>query len=114
MNSKTITAVVLTALPLLGAPVAGADPVEDGDPDVYGLMSQGESHEVWENGLRNCVTLDQADGTVASVVALVNSYQAKGWDVESSMDIVYQSVADRCPEHTTNMQKAMRTFGDFS
>lgn len=65
------------------------------------------------------MTLDQAyesSPPVGSddVVALIESYRAQGWDVESDSDIVWESVEGRCPEYLDAVKRAVRSYGDPS
>lgn len=84
------------------------------EPDVFGLITPDEQQEVWNNGNRNCVTLDQAGGTESSIGALIDRYQADGWDLESSVDIVWESVTGRCSEYLGAVKRVARTYGDPS
>ena len=93
---------------------ASADPVGDADDDIYGLVTPGEQQEIWANGQRNCVILDQKGGTTDAVGALIDQYQAEDWDLESASDIVWESVQGRCPEYLDAVKRAVRTYGDPS
>lgn len=105
---------LIMAAGLVLAPVAHADP--DGGPDsgvgTFGLITDDEAQEIWANGQRNCVILDQAGGTPDSVGALIDRYQAEGWDQESSIDIVWESATGRCPEYVDTVKRVARTYGD--
>lgn len=106
--TKLLIAVAAAAAALLGAPVANAE------PDVFGLITPDEQQEIWANGNRNCVTLDQAGGTDNSIGHLIDQYQAQGWDQESSIDIVWESITGRCPEYLGAVKRVARTYGDPS
>ncbi|QFG10050.1 hypothetical protein SEA_IDENTITYCRISIS_30 [Mycobacterium phage IdentityCrisis] len=94
------------------APVTA--PIAHAEPDVFGLITDDEAAEIWANGQRNCVILDQAGGTADSVGALIDRYQSEGWDLESSVDIVWESVEGRCPEYVDTVKRVARTYGDPS
>lgn len=100
------------------APMAAADPTPDGHENIYGLYTSDEQQEVYTNGQRNCVTLDEAfdAGQVITDAAraLIDQYQAQGWDLESSSDIVWESVEGRCPEYLDAVKRAVRSYGDPS
>ncbi|QZH65047.1 hypothetical protein [Mycolicibacterium farcinogenes] len=89
-------------------------PVAHAQPDVFGLITPDEKQEIWQNGQRNCVTLDQTGGTADSVGALIDRYQTEGWDQESAIDIVWESVEGRCPEYVDTVKRVARTYGDPS
>lgn len=93
-------------------------PAAHAEPDVFGLITDDESQEIWANGQRNCVVLDQAldagKPMADAVGALIDQYQADGWDLESSVDIVWESASGRCPEYLGVVKRAVRTYGDSS
>jgi hypothetical protein len=93
MTKLLITLLAVAGIGLAGVPVASADPGEDGYDDIFGLITPDEEQEIWANGQRNCVTLDQAHEaspplTSQDVTGLVEQYRAQGWDLESAGDIV--------------------------
>ncbi|OBG21595.1 hypothetical protein A5768_26195 [Mycolicibacterium fortuitum] len=112
--SVTMTVMKKLLLPL--AVVAGLvlAPAAWAQPDVFGLITEDEKQEIWSNGQRNCVILDQAGGTPDSVGALIDRYQSEGWDQESSIDIVWESAESRCPEYVDTVKRVARTYGDPS
>ncbi|OKH70834.1 hypothetical protein EB72_24885 [Mycobacterium sp. SWH-M1] len=117
----TMTRMLIGLLAVAGislAPVATADPTPDDFENIYGLYTRDEQQEVWANGQRNCVTIDQAvdAGRVTTDAAgtLIDQYQAQGWDLESSSDIVWESVEGRCPEYLDAVKRAVRRYGDPS
>jgi hypothetical protein len=89
-------------------------PAVHAEPDVFGLITPDEQAEIWANGQRNCVILDQAGGTPDSVGALIDRYQSEGWDQESAIDIVWESASGRCPEYVGTVKRVARTYGDPS
>lgn len=108
---KTVIGLFVVVLAIVAAKYA---PTASASPDVFGLITPDETQEIWANGQRNCVILDQAGGTVDSVGALIDRYQSEDWDQESSIDIVWESVTGRCPEYLPQMKQAARTYGDPS
>ena len=105
------------AIPLAIAAVAAGvllAPAAHAQPDVFGLITDDESQEIWANGQRNCVILDQGGGTADSVGALIDRYQTEGWDQESAIDIVWESAEGRCPEYVDTVKRVARTYGDPS
>jgi hypothetical protein len=113
---KRLVVGVLSAsvLGLAWMPVAAADPTGDADDDIFGLITPNEQQEIWANGQRNRVILDQAGGTTDAAGALIDQYQAQGWDLESASDIVWESASGRCPEYVDAVKRAVRTYGDPS
>lgn len=113
---RTLLSLIAVAVAITLAPAAHADP--DGGPDsgvgTFGVITDDEQAEIWANGQRNCVILDQAGGTPDSVGALIDRYQADGWDLESSVDIVWESASGRCPEYVDTVKRVARTYGDPS
>lgn len=105
---KVLAASALTVAALALVPVAQAQ------PNVFGLITDDEKQEIWQNGQRNCVILDQAEGTADSVGALIDRYQSEGWDQESSIDVVWESASSRCPEYVDTVKRVARTYGDPS
>ncbi|ORA23385.1 hypothetical protein [Mycobacterium aquaticum] len=103
-----LIAVVGIAAGIMQAPAAHAE------PDVFGLITPDEQGEIWANSQRNCVILDQAGGTADSVGALIDRYQSDGWDQESSIDIVWESVERQCSEYLGVVKRVARTYGDPS
>lgn len=102
------------AVPLLAVAALVLAPVAQAQPDVFGLITDDEKQEIWSNGQRNCVILDQAGGTADSVGALIDRYQTEGWDQESAIDIVWESASSRCPEYVDTVKRVARTYGDPS
>jgi hypothetical protein len=114
-----VAALFAVGIGLAGAPVAAADPTDDGYDNIFGLITPDEQQEISANGQRNCVTLDQAfeNGPPLGsqdVIALIETYRAQGWDLESASDIVWESVEGRCPEYLDAVKRAVRTYGDPS
>jgi hypothetical protein len=112
-------ALAAVAVGLLGMPVATADPIGDDELDVYGLVTPGERQEIWASGQSTCVALDQAYEKSPplnsdDVIAVIEGYQAEGWDRESASDIVWESVEGRCPEYLDAVKRAVRSYGDPS
>ena len=100
--------------PLLAVDAVPLDPAARAEPDVVGLITDGEQREIWKKGQLIRVTLDQADGSVDSVGALIDRYQTAGWDQESSIDVVWESVTRHCPKYLGAVKKAARAYGDPS
>lgn len=114
MSRLLIATLAVAGIGLAGIPVAAADPTPDDNANVFGLITDDESQEIWANGQRNCVILDQAGGTTDAAGALVDRYQSEDWDLESSGDIVWESVTSRCPEYLDAVKRAVRSYGDPS
>jgi len=119
MSKLLIAALLATAIGLAGAPIASADPTDDGYDNIFGLITPDEQQEISANGQSNCVTLDHAYEsspplTSQDVITLIEGYRAKGWDLESANDIVWESVEGRCPEYLDAVKRAVRTYGDPS
>lgn len=101
-------------IPLVAVAGLVLSPAAQAQPDVFGLITDDEKQEIWQHGQRNCVILDQADGTADSVGALMDRYQTEGWDQESAIDIVWESAKSRCPEYVGTVKRVARTYGDPS
>lgn len=119
MSKVHLALATLGCLAVMSAPNASADPVGDSDDDIYGLVTQGERQEIWASGLQTCQTLDvafESNPPLKSddVVAVIEDYRAKGWDLESANDITWEAVEGRCPEYLDAVKRAIRTYGDPS
>ncbi|SUA31640.1 Uncharacterised protein [Mycolicibacterium fortuitum] len=112
--SVTISVVKKLLIPLVAGAGLALAPAAQAQPDVFGLITDDEKQEIWSNGQRNCVILDQAGGTPDSVGSLIDRYQSEGWDQESSIDIVWESAESRCPEYVDTVKRVARTYGDPS
>jgi hypothetical protein len=117
MIRKLIITAAIAVVAVVAPPVA--PPAEADEPDIYGDVTSDEAAEIWENGWRNCATLDKAletDPPVTSthVKGIIESYRAEGWDLESAGDIVYESVEGGCPEYMPQVQLAMRSYPPMS
>jgi hypothetical protein len=111
---RALAVAVAVIAPAVGfAPTALAD---DDNPDVYGFITPVEQQEISANGNENCVALDHVSEdrppvTSESVRGLVEGYRAKGWDLESAGDIVWESVEGRCPGYLDQVKQAMSSYG---
>jgi hypothetical protein len=119
MTRTLITLTVVAEIGFAGAPVASADPTDDGYDNIFGLVTPDERQEIWANGQRTCVSLDEAYDSSppvnsGDVVALIENYRAQGWDLESASDIVWESVEGRCPKYLDAVKRAVRSYGDPS
>lgn len=119
MSKVLIALASLGCLVMLTTPAASADPIGDADDDVYGLVTQGERQEIWASGMQTCQTLDEAFESNPplksdDVIAVIESYRAEGWDLESANDITWEAVEGRCPEYLDAVKRAVRTYGDAS
>jgi hypothetical protein len=104
---------------IAGTPVAMADPTDDGYDAMYGLVTPDEKQEIWASGQATCVALDQAYEsspplTSKGVAPVSEGYRAQCWDLESTSDIVWESVEGRCPEYLDAVKRAVRAYGDPS
>jgi hypothetical protein len=105
--------VIVAFATLLLAPSAAAE------PDVVGTITADEQQEINQNGHRNCVTLDQiaeasSPLTSIGVKSVIDGYTARGWDLESGVDIVWESITGYCPEYLPQVKIAARSYGDAS
>ncbi|MGU3499618.1 hypothetical protein [Mycobacterium sp. C31M] len=118
MKTLFVVLAAVAGLGLAEAPMAASDPGPDGYENVYGLYTPDEKQEVWANGQRNCVTIDQAvdSGRVATdaVRSVIDQYLTAGWDLESSTDIAWESAEGQCPEYMDAVKRAVRSYGDQS
>lgn len=73
------------------------------------LAERGVVYDHWDTRASKCPGSGKN-----SVGALIDRYQTEGWDQQSSIDIVWESVTRRCPEYLGAMKKAARTYGDSS
>lgn len=101
---------MIAAAAFANAPSAGAE-----EPDVYGLLTEDEKQEIWENGWKVCVALDQAyeaapPPTSDDVKVVVDRYLGDGWDLESAGDIVWESVEGGCADYMPQLEIAMRSY----
>lgn len=111
--------VAFLAFGVVAAPDAFADPTPDDYDDVYGLITPDEKQEIWASGNATCVALDRAYEagpplTSSGVIPVIESYRARGWDLESAGDIVWEAVEGRCPEYLDAVKRAVRSYGDPS
>ena len=119
MVKKLTVLMAVSGIVLAAAPIATADPTDDGYDNIFGLVTPDERQEILASGQITCVALDQAYEsspplTSQDVITVIEGYRARGWDLESASDIVWESVEGRCPEYLDAVKRAVRSYGDSS
>lgn len=75
-------------------------------------MAAGPYTGEWQAHEEHVSISSHGTGTEVSNYGTV--YRAKGWDLESASDIVWESVEGRCPEYLDAVKRAVRSYGDPS
>lgn len=109
-SPTSVGADMMTTMTMLLIAVAGIglDPVAQTDANIFGLIAPDELSEIWTNGQRNCVIVDQARRRARRQVPS----RRNGPEV-----VRRHRVGNRwreSPEYLDSVKQAERTYGDPS
>jgi hypothetical protein len=109
---------ILGVLIALGASLGAAPAATAEQPNVYGVITADEAREISANGPAACASLGRAASTAFltpdDVGLLVDNYLNQGWDLESTADILRESVDRTCGEYSPQVSQALNTYGPIS
>lgn len=109
----TLGGLVAFGVSLGTAPWAAAE-----QPNIYGVITADEAREISANGPSTCARLARTAATSSltrdDVGLLVEDYLNQGWDLESTADILSESVDRTCGQYLPQVAMALNAYGPIS
>ena len=105
-----LAGLVSFGISLGAAPGAAAE-----QPNIYGVVTADEAREISAGSASTCATLRRSAATAFltpdDVSLLVDGYLGDGWDLESTGDILRESVDRNCGEYLPQVARAISNYG---
>jgi hypothetical protein len=105
----------LGGLVALGVSLGAAPSAVAEQPNISGVITADEAREISASGPATCAALDRAASTAALTPAdaglLIDDYLNQGWDLESTGDILRESVDRTCGEYLPQIAQAITAYG---
>ncbi|WP_199255480.1 hypothetical protein [Mycolicibacterium mengxianglii] len=104
---------VAVGVSLGAAPLAAAE-----QPNIYGVITADESREIAVSNRSICSSLQRASATAALTSSdaslLVDDYLNKGWDIESTADILTAALDRNCGQFLPQLSQALVPYTPIS
>jgi hypothetical protein len=115
MRGTISATLVLGGLLAFGMSLGAAPSAMAEQPNIYGLVTADESREISASGPTTCAMLDRSAATASltpdDVSLLIDDYLGQGWDLESTGDILRESVDRTCGEYLPQVALALTSYG---
>jgi len=118
MRATRSALLALGGLVAFGAALSAAPSALAEQPNIYGVITADESREISASGTRNCAQLHRAAATASltpdDAGLLIENYLNQGWDLESTGDILRESVDRTCGQYLPQVAQALTSYGPIS
>lgn len=115
MKATRSALLALGGLVAFGATLSAAPAALAEGPNIYGVVTADEAREISAGSAGTCATLRRSAATAFltpdDVSLLVDGYLGAGWDLESTGDILRESVDRNCGEYLPQVARAISNYG---